>query len=201
MSEFGDYIKRVRESKNMTLNQVAMYSEISAAQLSRIETGKRGTPKPSTIEKLAQALKIDYNELMKVAGYIDRSTSLLEINNKFIAPIDEVKAILTTREFENKILPDEKKLLDDIRSSESRDELVEVEILQRVNTFLSKEKDIANRLLHFKRDIENSNGLAFDGEPMSEEAKESLIESMEHIFRQTQRINKKYTPKKYREDE
>ncbi|MFS0817120.1 helix-turn-helix domain-containing protein [Lysinibacillus sp. 1P01SD] len=60
------------------------------------------------------------------------------------------------------------------------------------------EKDIAKRLEKFRQEIENSDGLAFDGEPMSEEAKESLIESMEHIFRQTQRINKKYTPDKYK---
>lgn len=75
MSEFGTYIKKIREQKNMTLNQVAMYADISAAQLSRIETGKRGTPKPQTIEKIAYALKVDYNNLMKIAGYIEDSNS------------------------------------------------------------------------------------------------------------------------------
>ena len=63
------------------------------------------------------------------------------------------------------------------------------------------ERDIAKRLEQVRKDLENSDGLAFDGEPMSEEAKESLLESMELLFRQTQRINKKYTPKKYLEDE
>lgn len=63
------------------------------------------------------------------------------------------------------------------------------------------EKDIAKRLQKFKEEIENSDGLAFSGEPLSEEAKESLIESMEYIFRQTQKINKKYIPKKYRDEE
>ncbi|NLY78910.1 MAG: helix-turn-helix transcriptional regulator, partial [Lysinibacillus sp.] len=53
-------------------------------------------------------------------------------------------------------------------------------------------KDIAKRIQKFREEIENSDGLAFDGEPLSEEAKESLIESMEYIFRQTQKINKKY---------
>ncbi len=53
------------------------------------------------------------------------------------------------------------------------------------------ERDIAKRIKQFRQEIEDSDGLAFDGEPMSEEAKESLVESMEHIFRQTQRINKK----------
>ncbi|WP_366160635.1 helix-turn-helix transcriptional regulator [Bacillus infantis] len=71
MSEFGEYIKKIRESKSLTLNQVALYSEISAAQLSRIETGKRGVPKPPTIQKIADALKVDYEDLMKVAGYIN----------------------------------------------------------------------------------------------------------------------------------
>lgn len=60
------------------------------------------------------------------------------------------------------------------------------------------EQDIAKRLKQFEAELENSDGLAFDGEPMSDEAKESLLESMELLFRQTQRINKKYTPNKYK---
>ncbi|WP_431030079.1 helix-turn-helix domain-containing protein [Lysinibacillus sp. LZ02] len=68
-------------------------------------------------------------------------------------------------------------------------------------TELKDERDIAIRLKRFEEELEHSDGLAFDGEPMSDEAKESLLESMELLFRQTQRINKKYTPKKYREDE
>lgn len=63
------------------------------------------------------------------------------------------------------------------------------------------EKDIAKRIQKFREEIENSDGLAFNGEPLSEEAKESLIESMEYIFRQTQKINKKYIPKKFRDEE
>lgn len=70
MNEFGKYIKKVRETKGMSLNQVALYSDISAAQLSRIENGKRGVPKPSTIKGISEALKLDYNELMKKAGHI-----------------------------------------------------------------------------------------------------------------------------------
>ena len=69
-----------------------------------------------------------------------------------------------------------------------------------LDTAKKQDKDIAKRLEAFKKELENSDGLAFDGEPMSEEAKESLLESMELLFRQTQRINKKYTPKKYRDD-
>ncbi|WP_176713686.1 helix-turn-helix domain-containing protein [Pseudobacillus wudalianchiensis] len=73
MSDFGTYIKNVRDSKGLTLNQVALYSDISAAQLSRIETGKRGVPKPATIKKISEALKVDYDELMRIAGYIEEN--------------------------------------------------------------------------------------------------------------------------------
>lgn len=67
---------------------------------------------------------------------------------------------------------------------------------------LSKdEKDVAKRIEDFKKDLTSSDGLNFSGEPMSEDAKESLIEAMDHIFRQTQRINKKFIPKKHRQDE
>lgn len=64
---------------------------------------------------------------------------------------------------------------------------------------IREEMDIAKRLKQFEAEIENSDGLAFDGEPMSDEAKESLMESMELLFRQTQRINKKYTPNKFKQ--
>ena len=63
------------------------------------------------------------------------------------------------------------------------------------------EKDIAKRLEEFKKDLTSADGLNFSGEPMSDDAKESLIEAMDHLFRQTQRINKKYIPKKHRKDE
>lgn len=70
-----------------------------------------------------------------------------------------------------------------------------------------EEHDIARRMEKIKRDLMEANnssgndGLNFYGEPMSEEAVESLLESLEVIVRQTQRINKKYIPKKYRKDD
>jgi transcriptional regulator with XRE-family HTH domain len=73
MNDFGEYIKSLRLKKGLTINQLALYSGISSSQLSRIETGKRGIPKPTTIEKIADALKADYNALMKVAGYIEHN--------------------------------------------------------------------------------------------------------------------------------
>lgn len=66
-------------------------------------------------------------------------------------------------------------------------------------------RDIAKRMNKMKADlIEGSSdgeGLNFMGEPMSEEAIESLLEALEHAERIATLANKKYAPKKYREKE
>lgn len=60
------------------------------------------------------------------------------------------------------------------------------------------EKDIAKRMEEIKKDLQGENGLMFSGEPMSQEAVESLLDAMDYIVKQTKVINKKYVPKKYR---
>lgn len=62
------------------------------------------------------------------------------------------------------------------------------------------ERDIAKRMEKIKQDLAADGGLSFYGEPLSEEAKQSLLEAMEFAVRQAQRINKKYIPKKHRKD-
>ncbi|MDC2863755.1 helix-turn-helix domain-containing protein [Bacillus sp. BP-3] len=62
------------------------------------------------------------------------------------------------------------------------------------------EKDIEKRMEEIKQDLKDSQGLMFSGEPMSEEAVDSLLDAMEYIVRQTKVINKKYIPKKHRKD-
>jgi transcriptional regulator with XRE-family HTH domain len=69
------------------------------------------------------------------------------------------------------------------------------------NLTAKDERDIAKRMEEIKKDLSNEDGLMFNGEPMSEEAVESFLEAMEYAVRQTQRINKKYIPKKYRDKE
>ncbi len=63
------------------------------------------------------------------------------------------------------------------------------------------ERDIAKRMAELREDLSTATGLLFEGEPMSEEAKESLLEAMEFGVRLAKKNNKKYTPKKYREND
>lgn len=70
-------------------------------------------------------------------------------------------------------------------------------------TVISKkdERDIAKRMDELREDLSSSTGLLFNGEPMSEEAKESLLEAMEFGIRLAKKNNKKFIPKKYRDRE
>ncbi|QDQ01164.1 helix-turn-helix transcriptional regulator [Lysinibacillus fusiformis] len=68
------------------------------------------------------------------------------------------------------------------------------------------ERDIGKRMAKIKKDLiegssdDNGDALSFMGEPMSEEAIESLLEALEHAERLATLANKKYIPKKYREE-
>lgn len=68
--EFGEYMRQLRESKGLTINQLASAAGISGSQISRIENGLRGVPKPATLRKIAEATGIAYEELMNHAGYL-----------------------------------------------------------------------------------------------------------------------------------
>lgn len=70
MSTFGQELRALRRARKLTVNQLAVYSGISSATISKIENGKRGTPKPATIKKLAAVLKIPHENLMAAAGHI-----------------------------------------------------------------------------------------------------------------------------------
>ncbi|MFS0655116.1 helix-turn-helix domain-containing protein [Bacillus sp. 179-C3.3 HS] len=74
MNHFGEQLRMLREKRKLSVNQLAMYSGVSAAGISRIENGKRGVPKPLTIKKLAHALKVPYEDLMLIAGHIEQET-------------------------------------------------------------------------------------------------------------------------------
>lgn len=76
--EFGNYLRQLREGKGLTINQLAALAGISGAQISRIENGLRGVPKPATLRKIAEATGASYEELMGKAGYLTGADSHTE---------------------------------------------------------------------------------------------------------------------------
>jgi HTH-type transcriptional regulator, competence development regulator len=75
---FGTYLRRLREEKGLTINQLAEAAGISGSQISRIENGLRGIPKPATLRKIAEATGVPYEVLMDQAGYLQDSPSVPE---------------------------------------------------------------------------------------------------------------------------
>jgi transcriptional regulator with XRE-family HTH domain len=67
---FGEFLKQLRERNSLTINQLAALAGISGSQISRIENGVRGVPKPATLRKIAEATDVSYEELMEHAGYL-----------------------------------------------------------------------------------------------------------------------------------
>ena len=68
----GQYLASIRHDRKMSLRQVeeATGKEVSNAYLSQLETGKILQPSPSVLNTLAVIYKIDYVQLMELAGYL-----------------------------------------------------------------------------------------------------------------------------------
>lgn len=68
--EFGQYVKKLRKNKGMTIRQLELYSGVSNSYLSLLENGKRGIPSPEVLKKISVPLDHSYHDLMAKAGYL-----------------------------------------------------------------------------------------------------------------------------------
>ena len=71
MNFIGEYLKRVRVERKLSLKAVKERTGISDSALSNIETGKTEVPSPEHLKKLAGEYQIDLVDLFLKAGYID----------------------------------------------------------------------------------------------------------------------------------
>ena len=72
---FGLWLKRKREQRGLRIRQLAKFSGVSSAYISLIENGRRGTPTPKVLQKLAKPLKVSLQEIYKAAGYYEEITA------------------------------------------------------------------------------------------------------------------------------
>lgn len=70
----GTYITNLRTEKGLSMRELATKANISVAEISRVESGKRLKPAPASLKAIAAALNADYSDLMKVAGYVEDET-------------------------------------------------------------------------------------------------------------------------------
>ncbi|EAF5461954.1 XRE family transcriptional regulator [Listeria monocytogenes] len=60
---------------------------------------------------------------------------------------------------------------------------------------LKEEIDMKKRMDALREDLKNGDGLLYDGEPITTEAMESILDAMEFAEKQATRINRKYAPR------
>jgi len=65
----GNYLKRIRKQRSLTLRAVEEKTAISNAYLSQLENDKISSPSPTVLHKLAECYGISYERLMKLTGY------------------------------------------------------------------------------------------------------------------------------------
>lgn len=69
-NDLGRKLRRARDRKDISLSAAAAVADISTAYLQKLEAGGVKQPSPNILHQLAQALDLDYAELMRLAGYI-----------------------------------------------------------------------------------------------------------------------------------
>jgi transcriptional regulator with XRE-family HTH domain len=85
MISLGRNLREARESQSLSLRQTAGRAGISAAYLSRIESGKVKAPKPETIKAIARVLGLDMDGIFRLSASLDPELSgLLESNPEVI---------------------------------------------------------------------------------------------------------------------
>lgn len=77
MSEFGVLIKKVRKEKKLTLEKVAVKVGTHKGYISGIENGKVNPPSVKFIRRIAQVLKLDAKDLVRIA-YIDKVPAMIK---------------------------------------------------------------------------------------------------------------------------
>ncbi len=70
-SNFGYFLKSLRDKQRMSLRDVEKESGVSNAYIAQMEKGDRPAPSPDILKKLARAYNVTVRELLMRAGYLD----------------------------------------------------------------------------------------------------------------------------------
>ncbi len=83
----GDKIRQLRDEAGLTQGQLAVGSSVSQGYLSQLENGEVKNPSAAVLLRVAQAIKIDPDDLFEAAGYPTVRT-LKEIYQGYESTID-----------------------------------------------------------------------------------------------------------------
>lgn len=86
--KLGDKIRQLREEGGLTQGQLAARSSVSQGYLSQLENGEVKNPSAAVLLRVAQAVRVDSDELFEAAGYPTVRT-LRQIYKEYQATIDD----------------------------------------------------------------------------------------------------------------
>lgn len=176
--QFGEFLKQKRKEKSLTTTQLAELSGLSQSYISNVENGRRTKPKPETIYKFAEALGLDYSDLMVKAGYINEEQA--ESNNETgkTALLNELESLKSFRETSKK----------GGYLSEEQEEILkenEEELLSKIKEFDWWEKRVNekhdNDILNL---IETKEHVFYNGHELTYEDKQKLIGALKVVFQE-----------------
>ena len=75
MEAFGNYMRRLRKTRGLTLKQVETQAKVSNAYISQIERGLRNPPHPDILRRLAKTYNVEHRELLVAAGYLEEDSA------------------------------------------------------------------------------------------------------------------------------
>src|SRR5690625_1426802 len=76
---FGEEIKSLREVQNISLHEMARLTGITRQYISRLERGLRKNPSPDVVKKVSEALGVEPDYLMYLAGHYSYRTKIAEL--------------------------------------------------------------------------------------------------------------------------
>lgn len=91
-SNFGYFLKSLRDRQRMSLRDVEKESGVSNAYIAQLEKGDRPAPSPDILKKLARAYNITVRELLLRAGYLDEPEVTATEEERIVAAFQYVLA-------------------------------------------------------------------------------------------------------------
>lgn len=77
MENFGEYLKGLRQEQKLSLRDVAAKTGVSISYLAQIEHGRKKSPSPEILKRLAPIYNVPVRDLLKAAGYLEEVQPVL----------------------------------------------------------------------------------------------------------------------------
>ncbi len=180
--DFGGFLKKERESQNISQKEVSEALNLTESDVDDIENG---------------VLPINYDWAEKYANFLGTSVLQIFIDNGMSCSLNDIPLELLHHYQEQGMTEIEMAMAYlKFKEAEKQDAINE----EPTSTLTPKEeRDIARDLEKMLSNLESKEALAFNGEPLDEETKELMRISLESSMRMGKQIAKqKFTPKKYK---